>query len=589
MSCGSRLKTLDLMKQKAFTQHLEVKTHTWGVLPEEIQKPIGQSIVWELRWVLDKLGTNLSSTMRLFHLTILLAIGLVSSTLGQPAGKLLVKIVDSESGQPTPVRVRITQADRPVSVLPAEAIAVTYGVWDHADGYGFQPDSSFYVAGTFNLNLPPGKYQLSLSKGPEFLNQTHTLTIESGKSLVKTYGMKRWINMAARHWYSGDDHIHIRRSPRENEFLLNWIQAEDLNVGVLLKMGDFWATYYPQYAFGEKGTYQRGNYLLHSGQEDPRTPELGHALSFGATAAVRYAEEYYYFDKVFDEIHRRGGLTGYAHQAETFHGYRGLTLDGLRGKVDMLEILQYCASSWPLRTEHYYRMLDLGFPLTAVAGSDFPWCGHDHDGPPEHTARIGNARFYTYLDEPFTQTAWQKNVAAGRTFVSTGPILDLQVNGSRPGSRLDLKKGEKLTVTLHAYGHAEQVPLSSLELVIHGQVLRRAAPSEPGQSPAHLSLTFTLDSLQQGMWIAARTFGASTQVAHTTPVYVTVDGGGFHNPETAGKFLSQSEAYLLELEQELDTHRDSPEFRVWYYKKGLKTRIEETREVIVDLKKRLGK
>lgn len=571
MNCGTRLKTLDLMKQKAFIQHLEVETYTRGVLWEEIQKPINQSIV------------------RLFHLTILLALGLVSSTMGQSTGKLLVKITDSGSGQPTPVRVRITQADRPVSVLPAEAIAVSYGVWDHADGYGFQPDSAFYVAGTFTLNLPPGKYQLVLSKGPEFLNQTHTLTIESGKSLRKTYAMKRWIDMASRNWYSADDHIHIRRSPRENEFLLNWIQAEDLNVGVLLKMGDFWETYYPQYAFGEKGNYQRGNYLLHSGQEDPRTPELGHTLSFGATAAVRYAEEYYYFDKVFDEIHRRGGLTGYAHQAETFHGYRGLTLDGLRGKVDMLEILQYCASSWPLRTEHYYRMLDLGFPLTAVAGSDFPWCGHDHDGPPEHTARIGNARFYTYLDEPFTQAAWQKGVAEGRTFVSTGPILDLRVNGSRPGSRLELKKGEKLTVTLEAYGHAEQVPLSSLELVVHGQVLSRAAPSEPGQSPAHLSLTFTLDSVQQGMWIAARTFGASTQVAHTTPVYVTVDGGGFHNPETAGKYLSQSEAYLLELEQELDTHRDKPEFRAWYYKKGLKTRIEETRDVIIDLKKRLGK
>lgn len=559
------------MKQKAFAQHPQVEMYPYGVLRKTIRMPIGQS------------------TMRLFNLTILLAIGLVSSALGQSAGKLLVKIVASESGQPTPVRVRITQADRPVSALPAEAVAVSYGVWDHADGYGFQPDSSFYVAGTFALNLPPGKYQLALSKGPEFLNQTHSLTIEPGKSLRKTYAMKRWINMAARNWYSGDDHIHIRRSPRENEFLLNWIQAEDLNVGVMLKMGDFWETYYPQYAFGEKGTYQQGNYLLTSGQEDPRTPQLGHALSFGATAAVRNAEEYYYYDKVFDEIHRRGGLTGYAHQAETFHGYRGLTLDGLRGKVDMLEILQYCASAWPLRTEHYYRMLDLGFPLTAVAGSDFPWCGHDHDGPPEHTARIGNARFYTYLDEPFTQAAWQKGVAAGRTFVSTGPILDLQVNGSRPGARLDLKKSEKLTVTLHAYGHAEQVPLSALELVVHGQVLRRAAPSDPGQSPAHLSLTFTLDRVQQGMWIAARTFGASTQVAHTSPVYVTIDGGGFHNPETAGGYLTQSEAYLHELEQELDTHRDEPEFRAWYYKKGLKTRIEETREVIVDLKKRLGK
>ena len=49
------LKTLALQKEKPFTQHLEIETYTWGVLPEEIQKPIGQSIVRELRWVLEKL------------------------------------------------------------------------------------------------------------------------------------------------------------------------------------------------------------------------------------------------------------------------------------------------------------------------------------------------------------------------------------------------------------------------------------------------------------------------------------------------------------------------------------------------------
>jgi hypothetical protein len=49
------IKTLDIQKQNSFTHHLEIETYTWGVLPEEIQKPIGQSIVRELQWVLGKL------------------------------------------------------------------------------------------------------------------------------------------------------------------------------------------------------------------------------------------------------------------------------------------------------------------------------------------------------------------------------------------------------------------------------------------------------------------------------------------------------------------------------------------------------
>lgn len=49
------VKTLDIQKQNPFTNHLEVETYTWGVLPSEIQKPIGQSIVRELQWVVGNL------------------------------------------------------------------------------------------------------------------------------------------------------------------------------------------------------------------------------------------------------------------------------------------------------------------------------------------------------------------------------------------------------------------------------------------------------------------------------------------------------------------------------------------------------
>ncbi|GAB2568061.1 hypothetical protein GCM10027190_17280 [Spirosoma areae] len=526
------------------------------------------------------------------HLLLLNALlvfsGAITDGHAQRTGRVYVAIQEAGSGKPTPARIRLTRAGKPVAALPKEAVAVSYGLWDHADGYAFQPDSSFYVAGLFSLSLPPGVYQLTVSKGTEYLTQTHSLRIQSGKTLRQTCRMNRWINMAARNWFSADGHIHIRRSPGENQPLLHWIQAEDINVGVLLKMGDFWETYYPQYAFGEKGSYQQGNYLLTAGQEDPRTPDLGHAIGVGATASVRFRQAYYYYDKVFDELHKRGGLTGYAHQAESFHGYRGLTLDGLRGKVDMLELLQYCVSSQPLRTQQYYHMLDLGFRLTATAGSDFPWCGHDHNLP-EHSARIGNARFYTYLSGPFTPEAWQRGVAAGHTFVTSGPLLDFRVNNALPGDQIRLKKGNNLVISAQAYGHSAQMPLEAIELIAHGRVLKRVTKNEMGQSASHLTVTLDLKSVHQGLWIAARCYGDSTQAAHTTPVYVTVDGGGFHNPETAGYYLTQSEKYLQELEQELETHRDNPEFQAWHYKKGLKTRIQETRDVIAELRTRLPK
>jgi len=133
------------------------------------------------------------------------------------------------------------------------------------------------------------------------------------------------------------------------------------------------------------------------------------------------------------------------------------------------------------------------------------------------------------------------------------------------------------------------MPLEAIELVAHGRVLGRVTQHEPGQSPDHLSIKLDLKGLEKGMWIAARCYGNATQAAHTTPVYVTLDGSDFHNPETVGAYLTQSEAYLQELEQELEVHRDSPEFRAWHFKKGLKTRIDEARQVISTLRARLTK
>lgn len=510
-------------------------------------------------------------------------------TRAQPvqSGQLQVEIVAGKTGKPTPVRVRLTRAGQVVKLLPQQAIGVMYGLWDHADGFGFQPDSSFYVNGSFRLALPPGTYELALSKGPEFLDQRHQLVVKAGKTQKKIYHLTRWIDRAARGWYATDGHIHIRRSPLEDPLLMSWLQAEDVRVGVLLRMGDFWETYYPQYAFGEQGVYRRDNYLLVSGQEDPRTPELGHALGYGAADKVRYSNEYYHYDKVFDKLHELGGLAGYAHHAETFHGYRGLTLDGLRGKVDVLEILQYCVDETPLRTEHYYHLLDLGFPVTATAGSDFPWCGQDHGhGPPERSARIGNARFYVYTDGPLTNQSWKAGLKAGHTVATSGPMLDFRVNNARPGDRLALQKGDQLTVSVQAFGHAKQVPLDKVELIGHGKVLASVSKTDAGQSASQLILTLKLDTLTRGIWLAARCFAGPQQAAHTTPIYVTVDGRGFHNPETAERYLKLSESYLREIEQELEKESHNPELRLWHYKKGLKTRIAETREVIEGLRQK---
>ena len=131
-------------------------------------------------------------------------------------------------------------------------------------------------------------------------------------------------------------------------------------------------------------------------------------------------------------------------------------------------------------------------------------------------------------------------------------------------------------------------PLRELEIVGHQKVLRRVTADEPGQSSAEITLDFELP-VDHGLWIAARCRAGEQQVAHTTPVYVRVDGGGFDNPDTAGHYLDLSERYLQELEREMERRSDDVSRQAWRYRDGLAVRIAETREVIDELRARFPK
>ena len=43
--------TIDVHKKTPFTNHLEIETYTWGVLPTEFQAPLNDSIIREINWV----------------------------------------------------------------------------------------------------------------------------------------------------------------------------------------------------------------------------------------------------------------------------------------------------------------------------------------------------------------------------------------------------------------------------------------------------------------------------------------------------------------------------------------------------------
>jgi hypothetical protein len=83
--------------------------------------------------------------------------------------------------------------------------------------------------------------------------------------------------------------------------------------------------------------------------------------------------------------------------------------------------------------------------------------------------------------------------------------------------------------------------------------------------------------VNHGIWIAAKYDAGNGIVAHTTPVYVTVNGGGFENPANYAENLRKMEGYLKELEGELATPGTTVDSQTFRHKAQLQRQIAEAR------------
>lgn len=366
----------------------------------------------------------------------------------------------------------------------------------------------FYVDGEYEAKLPVGTYQLVVSKGPEYGVIQRTIEISSGTGTAIAVPLSRWINMPKKGWYSGDDHVHMTRAPTDNAAISAVMRAEDVHITNLLQMGNPYDTNFSQYAFGKDGRYRAGNHALVPGVEDPRTAVRGHTISLNIREVYRPADRYLRYDQIFAEYRKQGGMSGYAHVAgRLFNVERGLAIDVPLGAVEFVELLQDGA----LETQLWYDYLNLGFKLIPMAGSDFPYL-----------SAPGGDRNYVHVDGAFTVDAYYEALREQRTFVTNGPMLEFSVNGQSMGSDLSLSPGDEISIVAGAALNPDIEALDRIELVVHGDVIASMDNVAAGNT---LSLQHTI-TVEDGMWLAIRAYGAEQTVAHTAPVYVTT-GGGF--------------------------------------------------------------
>lgn len=418
-----------------------------------------------------------------------------------------LRINDAASGQPTPVRLRITDADGAYYAPYGRLTEFATGVNQDVGGNVMIGAKKWaYIGGACEIRLPPGKLHVEIAKGPEYTPIDEEITLLAGKMALR-FTIERWCDMRKQGWYSGDTRVHFLAP---DAALLEG-QAEDVAVVNLLAKKTTIKD-----SFG-KAQPAIPNILSFSGQSFARAssdcgvavntqnvhPDLGslgllHCHRVVYPLAIDGAE--WTLDDWCGQCHRKKGLvvwTDPQHQAADFV-YGEPLADLIRGSVDAFELTFFEDSPFDALAD-YYQLLNAGLSVPLLGAS-----GKDSNG-----AAVGSMRTYAYLppDKEFTYAGWIEAVRAGRTFVSNGPLLHLNFPYTT-----DVPLGD-LNVDFLARA-VSLTPFDRLELLWNGKVIAAAKPEFTNAYEATLGREIMP---RESGWLAVRCLGETLVPSRPAP------------------------------------------------------------------------
>jgi hypothetical protein len=435
-------------------------------------------------------------------------------------------VVDAATGLPTAARVHVHSADGRYLPPAGHRREINDG-WFEDYGSDLQVGATqyAYVDGKFDLLLPAGDVYVEVTKGFEYRPLRMKVPVHPGQTEMRLT-LARPVDWRVRGWVTADTHVHFL-SPQTASLEA---QAEGVNVVNLLaaqwgdlftNVGDF---------TGAASRISNDDTIVWVGTEN-RQHFLGHMSLLGGRGSpvlpmsAGGPSESFVGDPVWstladwaDACHEREGIAVIPHFPVP---YCEVVADVVLGKVDGVEIADLAPGIETDAMREWYRLLNAGFRVAAVGGTD----------KMDATVPIGGVRTYARIgDAPLSFAAWAEAVRGGRTFTTSGPLIDLAIDGHGIGDQVRVgRSGASIEVVADALCHQ---PLEALEIVFNGRVVAR---EEATTDAYHLHLE-TRIRVPTDEWVAARCGGRSATyrpfwmrrpiatAAHTSPVYLVGTG-----------------------------------------------------------------
>jgi hypothetical protein len=459
--------------------------------------------------------------------------------------------------------------------LPSRRVAA----YDEYPDFFFQPQ--VYRFDGEHVKLPPGKYHITFTRGPEYISQIKELVVPANiDSMEASFQLKRWINMAKLKWYSADHHVHAAgcshyESPEEGVPAMDmWRQVlgEDLNVAAVLAWGPSW---YHQKSFftGKIDPLSTHKNVMRYDVEVSGFPS-SHA---GHIVLLRLKEDDYPGTTTIEEwpswtlpvlrwAKDQESIVGYAHsgwglepieQTNDLPNYITPKMDGIGANEYIVTVTQNAVDFYslgdtpaPWELNMWYQTLNCGFKTKLSGETDFP-CIFDE--------RVGLARSYFKPDGVLNYDQYAKALQQGRSYVSDGGshIIDFSVNGLEPGtnnSELKLNGPQEININANVVAHLSPQQTEAgadianrsltdqpywnierarigktrqvgIELLVNGIPVDTLVIDADGKwNPLKFAYT-----IERSSWVALRIYPS----VHTNPVFIMVNNKPIHVKKSA--------------------------------------------------------
>jgi hypothetical protein len=417
-----------------------------------------------------------------------LCLGLIlgqGRALPAATGQLELTVVDKDTGKPIPCRMHLLTAKG----QPRRVEKVPY--WnDH-----------LAMPGKLMLQLPLGNYTFVLERGLEYLDQSGSFTLNVFADDVKQIELRRFTDMAAEGWFSGD--LDIRRPVADIELLM---QADDLHVGEVITWGNLSRD--KEKSSGKEKTGDKEK----SSEKDKSPPKAikEPLIAFDTNRCYQLLAGMESCSGSELIIHRLSAPLRIAaekqeQQEKQFPSVISSAIEARKQKDTWIEIAN--PSSWDMPTlvalnladsievasnrlcrdkvvgdegggrprdkkkypdpwgsaqwsqEVYFKLLESGVRLPPTAGS----------GSGAAPNPVGYNRAYVNIDGKFSYDAWWDNLRDGRVFITNGPLMRVSVDGQPPGHVFAAAKGEKLEFEI-AMTLSTREEIHYLEIIKNGLV-----------------------------------------------------------------------------------------------------------------------